>query len=66
MLFEAFIGAVTLADVADLVRDRTDEGLDVGPVLTGLRVCTGYSPAPLAFSPCGASGNVIRVRPSPL
>jgi hypothetical protein len=66
VLFEAFVGAVTLADVADLVLDGTDEGVDVGPVLAGLRVCTGYSPAPLAFSPCGVSGNIIRVRPSPL
>ncbi len=28
MLFEAFIGAVTLADVADLVRDGTDKGVE--------------------------------------
>jgi len=32
VLLEAFVGAVILADVADFVRNRADEGVDVGVV----------------------------------
>ena len=32
VLLEAFVGAVTLADVADFVRNRADEDVDVGVV----------------------------------
>jgi hypothetical protein len=36
VLLEAFVGAVTLADVADFVRNRADEGVDVGVVGGGI------------------------------
>lgn len=35
VLLEAFVGAVTLADVADFVRNGADEGVDVGVVGEG-------------------------------
>jgi hypothetical protein len=38
VLLEAFVGAVTLADVADFVRNRADEGVDVGVVRGNLLV----------------------------
>ena len=35
VLLEAFVGAVTLADVADFVRNGANEGVDVGVVGEG-------------------------------